>query len=299
MAASLVGDGCPNKRCSISLKAVTSTSENVVKMSDGQCYYTSYISRYIKLLLRNYQIDHPMFVLPTRSPILQSDLNKLYITPAEIQSIKDEWHASDEYQAIEADRIARDAEMAAEMGDESGYESAESYGDESDAESVASLADSVASQVHNEYEINTVIRWGIRLSHIEEEVIPPAIIHRIDRFLMPAGHIPQQPLEEDEIIQHRRKRPLGRNEYDFLYRGEMPPNTQLGIRIESTGEVYNDLETYVDYINSISDEDHQIEVASVTGTPITGGRKKLKTRKRKTKHGGRSRKSRRRKNKMI
>ena len=298
MAASLVNDGCPNKRCSISLKAITSRSENVIKMSDGQCYYTSYISRYVKLLLRNYQIDHPMFVLPTRSPIQQSDLNKLYITPAEIQSIKDEWHASAEYQAIEADRIARDAEMAAEMGDESDYESAESYGDESDAESVASLADSVASQVHNEYEINTVIRWGIRLSHIEEEVIPPAIIHRIDRFLMPAGHVPQQPLEEDEIIQDRRKRPLGRNEYDFLYRGEMPPpNTQLGIRIESTGEVFNDLETYVAY-STANGRPHDT-VQNVTGTQITGGRKKVKTRKRKTKHGGRSRKSRRRKNKMI
>jgi hypothetical protein len=106
-----------------------------------------------------------MFVLPTRSPILQSDLNKLYITADEIQRIKDEWHASAEYQAIEADRIARDAEMAAEMEDES-------YGDESDSESIV-------SQVQNEYEINTVIRWGIQLSHIEEEVIPLAIIHRI------------------------------------------------------------------------------------------------------------------------
>ena len=165
MAASLIGDGCFNDRCSISLKKITSRSENVIKMSDGQCYYTSYVSRYIKLLLRNYQIGHPMFVLPTRSPILQSDLNKLYITADEIQRIKDEWHASAEYQAIEADRIARDAEMAAEMEDES-------YGDESDSESIV-------SQVQNEYEINTVIRWGIQLSHIEEEVIPLAIIHRI------------------------------------------------------------------------------------------------------------------------
>lgn len=289
MAASLVGDGCPNKRCSISLKAITSTSENVIKMSDGQCYYTSYISRYIKLLLRNYQIDHPMFVLPTRSPIQQSDLNKLYLTPAEIQSIKDEWHASAEYQAIAADRLARDAEMAAEMGDESDYDESaqESYGDESDAESVASLADSIASQVHNEYEINTVIRWGIQLSHIEEEVIPLAIIHRIDRFLMPAGHVPEQPPEEDEIIQDGRKRPLGRNEYDFLYRGEMPPDTQLGIRVP-TGEIVNTLEEYVANMNA---NGHSLQIENVRGTPITGGRKTKRNRK--TKHGGRSRKSRR------
>ena len=112
---------------------------------------------------------------------------------------------------------------------------------------------------------------------------------------MPAGHVPQQPLEEDEIIQAGRKRPLGRNEYDFLYRGEMPPpNTQLGIHVMNAPNVFNTLQEYVDYMNSESDEDHQIEVASVTGTPIIGGRKtKRKTIKRKTKHGGRSRKARR------
>ena len=270
IAASLVGDGCSNDRCSISLKK-TSRSENVIKMSDGQCYYTSYISRYIKLLLRNYQIGHPKFVLPTRSRILQSDLNKLYITEAEIQRIKDEWHASAEYQAIQEEMQEQDAQMAAEMEDESD-------------------AESIVSQVQNEYEINTVIRWGIQLSHIEEEVIPLAIIHRIDRFLMPEGHVPSEELEEDEIIQDGRKRPLGRNEYDFLYRGEMPPVTALGIRIESTGEVFNDLETYVAYSNANGRPYDTVQ--NVTGTPITGGRKKTK-RKRKTKHGGRSRKSRR------
>lgn len=286
MAASLVNDGCPNKRCSISLKAITSRSENVIKMSDGQCYYTSYISRYVKLLLRNYQIGHRNFVLPTRSPIQQSDLNKLYITPTEIQSIKDEWHASAEYQAIQAERMQQDADMAADMEDES------------DDESIASTVD----QVRNNPEINTVIRWGVQLSHLEEEEIPLAIIHRIDRFLMPPGHVPSEELEEDEIIQDGRKRPLGRNEYDFLYRGEMPPpNTQLGIRIESTGEIVNTLEEYVYNMNA---NGHRLEIENVRGTPIAGGRKT----KRNPKHhkGGRSSRrksrrkgSRRRKNKMI
>lgn len=296
MSLSLGNYQCINKECLITLDKIK-RNEKFIQMSDRYCYRTSAIKHFIKLKLREFYFRDDNFRLPSTNRIKPSDLELLSINEAERQRIIDEWHATPEYQAIEADRIAQDAEMAAEMEDEGDESAQESYGNESDAESVAeSVAESIAStvdHVRNNPEINTVVRWGVRLSHLDEVEIPLAIIHRIDRFLMPPGHVPSEELEEDEIIHDGRKRPLGINEYDFLYRGEMPPAvTPLRIRIESTGDVFDDLETYVAYSTANGRHD---TVQSVTGTPITGGRKKTKrkTLKRKTKHGGRSRKARR------
>jgi hypothetical protein len=253
-------------------------------MSDGYCYRTRALKQYIKLKLREYYFeDVNYFRLPSSNLIQPSDLVKLSIGEAERQIIIEDWHNSDEYKAIEAARLQRDADMAAEMEDESDYDESaqESYGDESDAESIAeSIASTIEVVVQNP-EINTVIRWGVQLSNREEAMIPLAIIHRIDRFLIPEGHVPSEELEEDENIRDARKRPLGSNEYDFLYQGVMPPaGTPLGIR--TTDDIFDNLEAYVEYMNETG---HEITVASVTGTPITGGRKKRKTK--------RSRKSRR------
>jgi len=295
MSLSLGNYLCKNEKCLITLDKVKRT-EKFIQMSDKYCYRTSAIKQFIKLKLREFFIGDDNFRLPSSNRIQQSDLDLLSINGAERQRIIDEWHATPEYQAIHAENERIDREMAQDMGDESDESAQESYGDESDDESVAeSVTESIAStidHIRNNPEINTAVRWGIHLSHREETEIPLAIIHRIDRFLMQPGHVPSEELEEDEIIQRGRKRPLGDNEYEFLYSGEMPPvGTPLHIHVMNSPNVFDDLETYVRYMNA--NEPHEpITIENVTGTPITGGRKKTK-RKRKTKHGGRSRKSRR------
>ena len=280
MSLSLGNYPCINENCLITLDKVKQT-EKFIRMSDKYCYRTSAIKQFIKLKLREFYIGDDNFRLPSTNPIKQEDLDLLSINDDERQRIISEWHETPEYQAIEADRIARDAEMAAEMEDES------------DAESVAESIASTVDYVRNNPEINTVVRWGVQLSHREEAEIPLAIIHRIDRFLLPPGHVPSEELEEDESIQARRKRPLGLNEYEFLERGVMPPDTELGIRVMNAPSIFNTLQEYVQYMNETGHP--EITVVNVTGTPITGGRKTK--RKRKTKHGGRSRKVRRTKHK--
>jgi hypothetical protein len=260
--------------CPISLQETSRGGDKVIRMSDNQCYYTSYISRYIKLLLRNYNLGHPNFVLPTRSPITQRDLDSLYITPGDIVIIKQTWRRSPEYLALRAEREELDRQMAAEMAEESEPESEAGSEHESEAESVESTIGSAVSEISHEREVNTVVRWGVQLSHSEEELIHPDIIQRIDRFLLPPG---QAPNEEDDSIEERRKRPLGYYEYDFLHQGVMPPaGTRLGIRV--SGEVFDSLEAYVEYMNQNGHP--EITLASVQGTPITGGRKRKTNRKR-------------------
>ena len=258
-----LGTRCSGQ-CPITLQETSRGGDKVIRMSDNQCYYISSISRYIKLLLRNYNIGHPNFVLPTRSPITQRDLDSLYITPGDIVIIRQTWRRSPEYLALRAEREEIDRQMAEEM------EESEA---ESEAESVESTIESTISEIRNEREVNTVVRWGVQLSHREEQMIPPDVIQRIDRFLLPAG---QATNEEDDFVEERRKRPLGYNEYDFLHQGVMPPpDTRLGIRV--SGEVFDTLEAYVEYMNQNGHP--EITLASVQGTP-TGGRKRQTKRKR-------------------
>ena len=260
-----LGTRCSGQ-CPITLQETSRGGDKVIRMSDNQCYYISSISRYMKLLLRNYNIGHPNFVLPTRSPITQRDLDSLYITPGDIVIIRQTWRRSPEYLALRAEREEIDRQMAAEM-EESGSEA------ESEAESVESTIGSTIAEIRNEREVNTVVRWGVQLSHREEQMIPPDVIQRIDRFLLPPG---QAPNEDDDSMEERRKRPLGYNEYDFLHQGVMPPpGTRLGIRV--SGEVFDTLEAYVEYMNQNGHP--EITLESVQGTP-TGGRKRQTKRKR-------------------
>lgn len=260
-----LGTRCSGQ-CPITLQETSRGGDKVIRMSDNQCYYISSISRYIKLLLRNYNLGHPNFVLPTRSPITQRDLDSLYITPGDIVIIRQTWRRSPEYLALRAEREEIDRQMAAEM-DASESET------ESEAESVESTIGSTVAEVRNEREVNTVVRWGVQLSHSEEQMIHPDVIQRIDRFLLPPG---QAPNEEDDFMEERRKRPLGYYEYDFLHQGIMPPpGTRLGIRF--AGEVFDTLEAYVEYMNQHGHP--EITLASVQGTP-TGGRKHKTNRKR-------------------
>jgi len=260
-----LGTRCSGQ-CPITLQETSRGGDKVIRMSDNQCYYISSISRFIKLLLRNYNIGHPNFVLPTRSPITQRDLDSLYITPGDIVIIRQTWRRSPEYLALRAEREEIDRQMAAEM------EESESEA-ESEAESVESTIESTIAEIRNEREVNTGVRWGVQLSHREEQMIPPDVIQRIDRFLLPPG---QAPNEDDDSMEERRKRPLGYNEYDFLHQGVMPPqDTRLGIRV--SGELFNTLEAYVEYMNQNGHP--EITLASVQGTPITGGRKRKTNRK--------------------
>jgi len=260
-----LGTRCSGQ-CPITLQETSRGGDKVIRMSDNQCYYISSISRYMKLLLRNYNIGHPNFVLPTRSPITQRDLDSLYITPGDIVIIRQTWRRSPEYLALRAEREEIDRQMAEEM------EESESEA-ESEAESVESTIESTISEIRNEREVNTVVRWGVQLSHREEQMIPPDVIQRIDRFLLPPG---QATNEEDDFVEERRKRPLGYNEYDFLHQGVMPPpGTRLGIRV--SGEVFDTLEAYVEYMNQNGHP--EITLASVQGT-LTGGRKRQTKRKR-------------------
>lgn len=275
MAALLTNEVCTNDRCLISLQKINRIgAENVIKLSDGNCYYTKYVAKYIRLLLRNYNKDHAMFVLPTRKHIEQSDLNKLQITDRDIAKIKQEWEASPEYAAIRAEREAADARAAAEM-EESDAESDYGYGSD---ESVDSVIGSVVEETSHLREVDTEIRWGVQLNPTgAPERIPLDVIRRIDTFLLPLGHARSVDLEEDETIEAERKRPLGYNEYDYLFQGVMPPaGIALGIRVDG-GPAFDSLEAYV--------EAHGMTLQSVQGTPIAGGRRKTrktrKTRKRK------------------
>jgi hypothetical protein len=267
-----LGTRCSGQ-CPITLQETSRGGDKVIRMSDNQCYYISAISRFIKILLRNYNVGHPNFVLPTRSPITQRDLDSLYITPGDIVIIRQTWRTSPEYLSLRAEREELDRQMAEEMAEASEPES-EGSQPESEAESVESTIGSAIEEISHEREVNTVVRWGVQLSHSEEQMIHPDIIQRIDRFLLPPG---QAPNEEDDSIEERRKRPLGYYEYDFLHRGVMPPpGTRLGIRV--SGEVFDSLEAYVEYMNQNGHP--EITVASVQGTPITGGRKRKTNRKR-------------------
>jgi hypothetical protein len=250
--------------CPISLQETSRGGDKVIRMSDNQCYYTSYISRYIKLLLRNYNLGDDNFVLPTRAPITQRDLDNLYITPGDIVIIKQTWRRSPEYLALRAEREEMDRQMAEEMAESE---------NESDDESVESTIGSVIEEIRHEREINTVVRWGVQLSHREEQIIPLDVIRRIDTFLL-SGDVPDA--TEDDYIEERRKRPLGYYEYDFLHQGVMPPaGIRLGIRV--FGEVFDTLQDYVNYMNQHGHP--EITLESVQGTPITGGKKTKRTRK--------------------
>jgi hypothetical protein len=272
MAALLTNTVCTNDRCLISLQKIKRlASENVIKMSDQQCYYTKYIAKYIRLLLRNYDLGDAHFVLPTKSPILQSDLNKLQITDRDIEKIIETWEASPEYAALRAEREALDAQAAAEMAQESEPESDYGYGSDVD-----SVVESVVEETSHLREVDTEIRWGVQLNPSDAPVrIPLDVIRRIDTFLLPPDHVLSVDLEEDETIEELRKRPLGFNEYDYLFQGVMPPaGIALGIRVNG-GPAFDSLEAYVEAYPEIT-------LQSVQGTPIAGGRRRKtrKTRKR-------------------
>ncbi len=73
--------------CLITLKDTSKAGDKAIRMTDQRCYYIDAISEYIKrLILRGMNIGDPNFVLPTRSPITITDLNLLFINPAEVRA---------------------------------------------------------------------------------------------------------------------------------------------------------------------------------------------------------------------
>ena len=262
MPVSLSGDGCPNERCSISLKKII-MSENVIKMSDGQCYYTKYIYLHIlNLIKKGLTLGHDDFVLPTRNPITKPDLDRLYLDPATFPAIHAAWVASPAY-LVEQAQI-QSAALAAAMA-----------AVEADTVHVPVIGDG-----NGRHEVNTVLRWGVQVDREEEVEYPIEYINRVDRFLLPADYNANFDHNDDENIGRRRIRNIGVSEIDYIGIGQrVPPGVPLVIRFN--GDFYNTLEELAPAMGKIIDEIRGNE------TGLTGGKRKTKRRSRKsrrTKH---------------
>jgi hypothetical protein len=74
-------------QCLITLQDTSKAGDKAIRMSDGRCYYISAITDYIKrLILRGMDTGDPDFLLPTRAPITNRDLNMLFMDPNEIRA---------------------------------------------------------------------------------------------------------------------------------------------------------------------------------------------------------------------
>jgi hypothetical protein len=217
-----------NNICSISLKDTTRGGDHVIKMYDGQCYYTKYIYMHIVNLIRKgYTVGHPNFIFPNRSPITLDDLTLLYLDPAKFPDMVTAWRASPAY-AIEQAQLASDALAAAAAF--------------ADADTV--FID-VIPDGRGKHVVDSVLRWGVQMDRDEFVELDVWFIKNVDHFLLPLEYDDRFDHNDDENIGRRRIRNIGLREIEYVGGGyAVPSDTPLVIRFNN--DIYNTLEDSVD-----------------------------------------------------
>jgi len=111
---------CKNIQCPISLEYISRIpNDKLTLMSDGQCYSTEHIYKWVKQLYDSgNRLGQPNFLLPTRSPITNHDLLKLNIPKIEYSTRSGKKRTKDEVEDDEDDDEDEDE-------DEDEYEIAE------------------------------------------------------------------------------------------------------------------------------------------------------------------------------
>jgi hypothetical protein len=238
--------------CLISLQDTRRGGDKVIKMYDGQCYYTKYIYLYIiNLIKKGLKLGDSDFVLPTKKPIIQEDLDLLYLDPNDFDAMHEAWLESPAH-AVEQAQIERESLAA--------YTAAA----EADTVHVPVIQDG-----NGNHEIDTLLRWGVQLDRDVIVELPIEYINRVDRFLLPVGYDNNFDHNNDENIGSRRIRNIGINEINFIFTGQpIPPGTPLLIVFNH--EFYNSLEELAVAMSKT--------VAEIRGN-VTGGKRKTKRRR--------------------
>jgi hypothetical protein len=242
--------------CLISRQETSNGGDHVIQMYDNQCYYTKYIYLYIiNLIKKGLTLGDPDFVLPTRQPISQADLDLLFLDPVNFPAMHAAWLASPAY-AVERAQVQSDALEAAMAAVEA------------DTTYVPVIEDGDGT-----HEVDTVLRWGVQVERDEMVELPIEYINRVDRFLLPVGYDNHFDHNSDENIGRRRIRNIGVREIEFIGIGQPVP-ADLPLVIRFNNDFYNSLEELADAMSKT--------VAEIRGN-VTGGKRKTKRRRKRNK----------------
>jgi hypothetical protein len=195
---------CTNDTCLITQIPFSERDGEIVKASDGQCYYKNELREYIirKICVDRLNMDHENFVLPTRNRITKADIIGLGIEDFSIERAR--WNRDPVHIAEQTQR-ENDARADAEA-----------------------LVGENQEELPGEMTVEPLYRWGVLLisiSHEQYVSLPYEQIDRLDAYLRPDGHVGAfDHTRQDAYIYANRTRPgaytdptkIGRIPYNYV-----------------------------------------------------------------------------------